>query len=416
MAKTWLSVTVKLLGGRGEDLWPVPGRTFAVGPAHTFMDLANAINDAFARWDRAHLSQFTLADGTLITDQDSGMELAASPFGPLLMPVDIETAKVARLVKPGDEFQFVFDLGDDWVHRCVLAEGKIDPRDELGIQPAKPLPYWGWGSIPDQYGRRWADDDGSAKVPQPPSERHPMSWHAWPDQDQIPELDATAVCSAIARSDPGGLLAAILGRNIDNALQLVGAGMPVLLNKPSDQIEALVFSVLNRLNYRGGPGDAELAEDLLARLRGEPLPGRALPVELEMLSMYIEGESAAGGYVDLRTGDVYGTEPTDPAIVGEDVAIDVDGDPERWQFIEPIGSRPGWGDMADFIERITDIDLRDKLTQAIGGNGAFREFRDLIESADLGDQWQAFSADRQRGRARVALAGAGIRVGSESGR
>jgi hypothetical protein len=44
MARTWLSVTVELLGGRGEELWPWPGRIFAVGPSHTFMDLANAIN------------------------------------------------------------------------------------------------------------------------------------------------------------------------------------------------------------------------------------------------------------------------------------------------------------------------------------------------------------------------------------
>lgn len=32
MARTWLSVTVELLGGRGEELWPYPGRVFAVGP------------------------------------------------------------------------------------------------------------------------------------------------------------------------------------------------------------------------------------------------------------------------------------------------------------------------------------------------------------------------------------------------
>ena len=50
MGPTWLSVTVELLGGRSEELWPWPGRVFAVGPSHTFMDLAKAINDAFGRW------------------------------------------------------------------------------------------------------------------------------------------------------------------------------------------------------------------------------------------------------------------------------------------------------------------------------------------------------------------------------
>jgi len=29
-----------------------------------------------------------------------------------------------------------------------------DPMETLGIVPDKPLPCWGWGDIPDQYGRR----------------------------------------------------------------------------------------------------------------------------------------------------------------------------------------------------------------------------------------------------------------------
>ena len=38
---------------------------------------------------------------------------------------------------------------------------KIDPLEELGLKPARPLPYWGWGDRPDQNGRPWAEDDGS---------------------------------------------------------------------------------------------------------------------------------------------------------------------------------------------------------------------------------------------------------------
>ena len=30
------------------------------------------------------------------------------------------------------------------------------------------LPYWGWGSIPDQYGRRWDSDDGQSEIPASP--------------------------------------------------------------------------------------------------------------------------------------------------------------------------------------------------------------------------------------------------------
>src|SRR5690625_7952285 len=126
MARTWLSVSVELLGGRGEELWPRPGRTFAVGPSHTFADLAQAINIAFARWDLAHLSMFTLADGTVVTDRESADEFAASPFGPITLSLDVESAKVATTLRPGAEFRFVFDLGDDWTHRCVVGAEKVD--------------------------------------------------------------------------------------------------------------------------------------------------------------------------------------------------------------------------------------------------------------------------------------------------
>ena len=63
MARTWITVRVDLVGGRGEDLWPRPGRLLVASRSHTFRQLATAIDDAFARWDRAHLHEFTLPDG-----------------------------------------------------------------------------------------------------------------------------------------------------------------------------------------------------------------------------------------------------------------------------------------------------------------------------------------------------------------
>ena len=48
---------------------------------------------------------------------------------------------------------------------CTVGELRIDPEEALGIIPACPLAYWGWGVIPDQYGRRWDDDDGESPMP-----------------------------------------------------------------------------------------------------------------------------------------------------------------------------------------------------------------------------------------------------------
>lgn len=413
MARTWLSVTVELLGGRGEELWPWPGRIFAVGPSHTFLDFAHAINDAFARWDRSHLSLFTLADGRVITDPETGAEMAGSAAGPVMVPLDIAAVKIARTLGPGAEFQFTFDLGDDWTHRCVIGQEKIDPLDELGIRPSAPLPYWGWGAIPDQYGRRWADDDGEGQVPRRPSRPHPMLIGAWPAREQVPELDLTELRAAIATADAARFLAAVMGREIDDALQQVGAGIPMALEQRRQQAEPLALSVINRLTWRGGAGDPVLAEDLLAALRGEPPAGRAVPVDLEMLSTVLEGDPdvTTGGYLDVRTGEVYPDPDTDPVEAGQENSIDTEAEPDRWLWFDHTGSKERWHDMAAFADRHHDGALRSQLERAIRGQGAFRRFRDLIHERGLARQWDVFSTDRQLGRARQVLADRDLRLG-----
>lgn len=152
VARTWLEVRVDLLGSGGADLRPTPGRILIVGPAHTFEALADAINQAFARWDLAHLHVFELADGRRVGFVDP------EPFDDQRVVGDHAAVKVADAVGPGDEFSFTFDFGDGWRHRCRVMAEKIDPRQEWGSGPLpkRPVPTWGWGSIPDQYGRRSA--------------------------------------------------------------------------------------------------------------------------------------------------------------------------------------------------------------------------------------------------------------------
>jgi hypothetical protein len=135
-------------------LRPPPGRIFIVGPAHTFSGLAEAINAAFGRWDLSHLHEFELAGGRRIGFVDP------DPFDDGVVE-DHAAVKVADAVGPGEEFGFVFDFGDRWEHRCRVLANKADPRQEWG--PGPPLPkapvaIWGWGSIPDQYGRESAEE------------------------------------------------------------------------------------------------------------------------------------------------------------------------------------------------------------------------------------------------------------------
>jgi len=135
-------------GSHTGDLWPRPGRVLIASRSATFEQLATAIDDALARWDRNHSHEFTRADGTIITphrwwdgeEPDQSLDGAKIRLGRLWL---------------SEQFAYVFDLGDNWQHLCTVGPKLADPMETLGTVPDRPLPCWGWGDIPDQYGRRW---------------------------------------------------------------------------------------------------------------------------------------------------------------------------------------------------------------------------------------------------------------------
>jgi hypothetical protein len=78
----------------------------------------------------------------------------------------------------GEQFLYEFDFGDSWLRLCAVGPARINPTADLGILPTDPLPYWGWGTIPDQYGRRWDGDDGEHNEP-PSRYQRPAPLHPW---------------------------------------------------------------------------------------------------------------------------------------------------------------------------------------------------------------------------------------------
>lgn len=133
MARTWMSIQVDLVEGRGERYWPRPGRTFAAARSHSFKQLADAIDDAFARWDRSHPQEFTLTGQTRLGLPDQDWEIEGE------IVEDYQRVKLPRL-RPGEQFVYVFDLGDDWAHLCTLGAQRIDPVEVLRIVPDKAPP------------------------------------------------------------------------------------------------------------------------------------------------------------------------------------------------------------------------------------------------------------------------------------
>ncbi|GAA1579350.1 hypothetical protein GCM10009789_36320 [Kribbella sancticallisti] len=143
-----------------------------------------------------------------------------------------------------------------------------------------------------------------------------------------------------------------------------------------------------------------------------PWPLTAVPVDLEMLADFLDGDPLQGnGVVDLLTGDVY-----PPGVLDWDRPEELDEnsdsfDPDRWLHFQPE-SGEGYRDMCDFAVNLPEGELRDRLLPALDGRGAFRRFRNALDDDAYRDQltnWTLFGDERRLGRAREWLAQAGYR-------
>lgn len=146
----WFIVRVELVAGPIERIAPPPGRDFLVASHHSLQELAGAIDAAFARWDLGHLHLFRMPGG-------EGYLSGGDEEGDASTSTDSVFLGSLGLTK-GSVFEYVFDLGDEWVHRCEVRAAGVDADAEFGDVPPGPVPLFGWGPIPDQYGRTVPDD------------------------------------------------------------------------------------------------------------------------------------------------------------------------------------------------------------------------------------------------------------------
>ncbi|HEY9286852.1 MAG TPA: hypothetical protein VIT43_02395 [Candidatus Dormibacteraeota bacterium] len=141
----WLAIKVVLASGLGFHPDQPPGRRMLVSPDHTLAEFAEAIDVAFARWDHSHLHLFDFGDaGRFMLGGDEEDEAVR----------DSSTTPLRSLkLQAGARFTYIYDLGDEWCHDCVVDAVDVIPEEAYGTVSEKPVPFWGWGTIPDQYGR-----------------------------------------------------------------------------------------------------------------------------------------------------------------------------------------------------------------------------------------------------------------------
>jgi hypothetical protein len=91
---------------------PIPTRTVVVPESLTLSGLHLVIQSVFD-WDEAHLHHFDI-DKRRYSD-----DLEESPLGSVRM-LDESQFTLGELLKVGQEFEYIYDYGDDWQHRVYV--------------------------------------------------------------------------------------------------------------------------------------------------------------------------------------------------------------------------------------------------------------------------------------------------------
>jgi hypothetical protein len=121
---------------------------------------------------------------------------------------------------------------------------------------------------------------------------------------------------------------------------------------------------------------------------------RDVPVDWEALEDAFENNAPeVHSYLHLTTGEVLRVvdgiaDPEMHARIASDTS---------YLRVDPVSSREQYRWMERFIPMVDDPDLRDQLTQAIDGKGAFRRFKDVLMShGPERERWFAFRSERLR--------------------
>ena len=123
-------------------------------------------------------------------------------------------------------------------------------------------------------------------------------------------------------------------------------------------------------------------------------PVRDVPVDWEALEDAFENNAPeVHSYLNLGTGEVLRVVD---GIADPEMHARISAD-TTYMRVDPVSSREQYRWMERFIQMLDEGELRDRLTSAIDGKGAFRRFKDvLMTHAPERERWFAFRSERLR--------------------
>ncbi len=120
----------------------------------------------------------------------------------------------------------------------------------------------------------------------------------------------------------------------------------------------------------------------------------------EVINAFADGRLENEYYLSLRTGEIRLL--TDQS--GEEERRELYQSAEEYVLLPKKHSRDGYQDLLDFIGAVGDNALREKLSAAVQGQGAFRRFKDvLLAYPEDRRKWFTFSSERDEARIREWL-------------
>ncbi len=121
---------------------------------------------------------------------------------------------------------------------------------------------------------------------------------------------------------------------------------------------------------------------------------REVPVDWEALEDAFENNAPeVHSYLHLVTGEVLRVVD---GVADPQMHVRIASDP-NYLRIDPVSSREQYRWMERYIPMVEDPDLRNKLTMAIDGKGAFRRFKDVLMAfGPERERWFTFRSERLR--------------------
>ncbi|MCX9084301.1 MAG: UPF0158 family protein [Candidatus Methanoperedens sp.] len=132
----------------------------------------------------------------------------------------------------------------------------------------------------------------------------------------------------------------------------------------------------------------------------------------EICFLFEDSSCEHRGYLDIKTGEIIQIfddimDPDEKEFL--DDKVDEGG--ERYIAIPNAQSHEGYQDMEDFIETVNSVKLKEKLYNAITRKGAFRQFKDVLNSYPKEREgWFKFKDEMVMGRVNEWLEEEGIEI------